>query len=82
MLAAIAARQSVLHTLGNLTLITVPGNTIASNSPFPEKKLWLMQSLLALNLAVVESDTWNEATIQARGGALADMAVKVWPALD
>src|SRR3954451_10661767 len=31
MRAAIRTRNAALHTLGNLTLITVPGNTTASN---------------------------------------------------
>lgn len=80
MLADIAKRQAALHTLGNLTLITVPGNTTASNGPFTEKKRWLKQSLLSLNLAIVENhDDWDETTIAARSKALADLAVSVWP---
>jgi hypothetical protein len=35
----IRTREAALHTLGNLTLITVPGNTTASNRAFAEKKL-------------------------------------------
>ena len=80
MLSAIAVRQAALHTLGNLTLITVPGNTTASNSAFEQKKPWLKQSLLALNLAILEEDKWDEATIRVRGEALANLAVTVWPA--
>ena len=30
----IQARDGALHTLGNLTLITMPGNTVASDSEF------------------------------------------------
>ena len=48
MLAAITSRNAFLHTLGNLTLITISGNSAASNSAFPEKKRWLQKSLLAL----------------------------------
>jgi hypothetical protein len=50
---AIIAREAALHTLGNLTLITVPGNTSASNSAFHDKAQWLRKSLLALNLAIL-----------------------------
>jgi hypothetical protein len=46
MLSAIATRQSALHTLGNLTLITVPGNTAASSRAFTEKKEWLKKAFL------------------------------------
>ena len=80
MLAAITTRDKLLQTLGNLTLITVPGNSAASNSAFHEKKAWLKQSLLALNLAVLERSTWDEAAIKDRAEVLADLAVKVWPA--
>jgi hypothetical protein len=79
MLAAIAVRQAALHTLGNLTLITVPGNTTASNSAFDQKKPWLRQSLLALNLAILDQPTWDESQITARGKLLADLAVNIWP---
>jgi hypothetical protein len=79
MLTAIAARESALHTIGNLTLITVPGNTTASNSAFNEKKMWLKMSLLALNLDITELPTWDEDQIALRGKRLADLAVKIWP---
>ncbi|MBV8522170.1 MAG: HNH endonuclease, partial [Acetobacteraceae bacterium] len=79
MLAAIEARQSALHTLGNLTLITVPANAAASNAAFPKKAQWLKQSLLALNLAILEKSAWGEREITERGNALADLAVKIWP---
>jgi hypothetical protein len=81
MLAAIAKRQAVRHTLGNLTLITVPGNTTASNSPFMKKKPWLQQSLLALNLSITEDyDAWDETAIASRSKVLGELAVSVWPA--
>ncbi len=77
----IQARDGALHTLGNLTLITVPGNSAASNSPFAEKKQWLLQSLLALNLEIVDKNTtWDVDTISRRAEALSDRAVSLWPA--
>ena len=36
MLAAIRTRDAALHTMGNLTLVTVPANTSASNRAFPD----------------------------------------------
>lgn len=80
MAGAIATRDALLQTLGNLTLVTVPANAAASNSAAEAKKQWLSQSLLALNLAIVGQPTWDESTIRARGAALADLAVDVWPA--
>ena len=79
MLVAISARQTALHTLGNLTLITVPGNSAASNAAFTNKAPWLKQSLLALNLAILEEPAWDEVRVAERGRRLADLAVKIWP---
>jgi hypothetical protein len=71
MLSAIATRQGILHTLGTLTLITVPGNTAASNSAYNEKRDWLKKSLLALNLEVIDNNNnWGETEIQNRSREL------------
>ena len=79
MLTAVRAREAAVQTLGNLTLITMPGNSTASNKAFSDKRPWLKQSLLALNLAILERESWDEAAIADRAGVLADLAVKVWP---
>lgn len=84
----IQARDGALHTLGNLTLITVPGNSVASDSEFSEKAPWLAKSLLALNLEIIEKEQmtgsdkvlWNVARISNRSNVLASRAVLVWPA--
>lgn len=81
MLEAISARERIIHTLGNLTLITVPGNIVASNSAFEAKREWLKKSLLALNLEVLERPAWNEGEIEARAARLGDLAIQVWPGL-
>lgn len=78
-LPLIRARDAALHTLGNLTLITVAGNTVASNSAFSAKKQWLSQSLLALNLEVLQAADWDVDQIGKRASALAARAVKAWP---
>lgn len=80
MIAEIRTRDAALHTLGNLTLITVSGNSTASNSAFAEKKPWLGKSLLALNLEVLEADRWDLGEIAARADKLADRAIEIWPA--
>lgn len=81
MRAAIAERERLVHTLGNLTLVTVPANAAASNSGFQQKGEWLKRSLLALNLDVLERAAWNEAEIEARADRLGQLALKVWPGL-
>lgn len=80
MLEDIRARDGLVHTLGNLTLITVPGNTAASNSDFAGKKPWLLKSLLALNLEVTSGDAWTHTSITDRSTDLAKRAAVVWPA--
>jgi len=75
MLAAIHLREAALQTLGNLSLVTVPGNGTASNRAFGDKKLWLRGSLLALNLSIPEPATWDEAAIAQR----ADAPWPTWP---
>lgn len=80
MLKEIRARDSALHTLGNLTLITVAGNSAASNSAFADKKTWLGLSLLALNLEIAERESWGVDAIEARAEVLATRATEIWPA--
>ncbi|UZE49802.1 DUF262 domain-containing protein [Rhodopseudomonas sp. P2A-2r] len=82
MLNAIRVRDSSLHTMGNLTLITVPANSTASNKAFSEKRAWLKQSLLALNVPLFERDSWHEEAITSRSKMLADTAIEIWPGPD
>ena len=84
MLTEIRARDGAVHTFGNLTLITlitVAGNSAASNSAFPEKKQWLNLSLLALNHEIVERDKCGPDAIAERAETIADRAIEIWPAV-
>ena len=75
-------RDSIIHTLGNLTLVTGPLNTSLGNRGFEEKKEKLAEhSGLVLNKEIVEHDHWDEVAIRERGERLAALAKKVWPAL-
>ena len=80
MLTEIRARDGAVHTFGNLTLITVAGNSTASNSAFPDKKQWLNLSHLALNREIVEREIWGLDAIAERAGTIADRAIEIWPA--
>lgn len=78
-------QQTWLHTLGNLTLTAY--NSDYSDRPFTEKRdmpdapeKGLKQSPLKLNQGLGVLETWDEDTIKARSGKLADLAVDVWPA--
>ena len=76
-------RSILLHSLGNLTLLTQPLNSGVSNGPFREKRPEVTkQSLLILNSyfqRFSDNDTWDEDKILERGKLLAEMAIKVWP---
>ena len=75
-------RDSLIHTLGNLTLVTGPLNTSLGNRSFKEKKEKLAEhSALVMNKEIVELDRWDEVAIRQRGERLAALAKKVWPAL-
>ncbi len=74
-------QQQWLHTLGNLTLTGY--NAEYSDRAFADKrdmKGGFAQSPLKLNAGLGQLDAWNETTIQARAGRLADQALAVWTA--
>ncbi len=69
--------QTLLHTLGNLTLSAY--NPELSNRSFPEKRGTYANSNLELNKHIAKFDKWNQESILQRAQALADQALKVWP---
>ena len=76
-------RDELLHTLGNLTLMTSSLNISSSNKSFQEKRKKLKEHTgLFLNRWFLKKDTWNESYIEERGKDLAKMAVNIWPALE
>ncbi len=76
----ISERETLLHTFGNLTLVTPTFNTSVSNRPWQEKQAALKeQSALAMNRRLVKNSSWNDAKIKTRGAWMADLAIKIWP---
>lgn len=82
-------RDSVLHTLGNLTLITGSLNPALSNASWADKRPELCKfSKLNLNRYFYppnpsEADQlkeWNEERIIERSKVLAKQALEIWPA--
>jgi len=75
-------RHTILHSLGNLTMLTQPLNSEVSNGPFRIKRPEITrQSLLVLNSyfqSFSDKDNWDENTIIERGKRLAELALKVW----
>ena len=74
------ARQRVVDTIGNLTLLTSPLNASIGNGPINEKLVAIGDhSLLRLNKAIrVEGDHWTENEILGRGRELFQFAKAIW----
>ena len=76
-------QKTWLHTLGNLTLTAY--NSDYSDRTFIEKRdmpnapeKGLKQSPLKLNQGLGILETWNEESIKARAGKLAEIGISVW----
>jgi predicted transport protein len=69
--------ETLLHTLGNLTLTGYNSNL--SNSDFEEKKSRYKESRLELNAYFSDIETWRESDIQSRAQKLAKQCLEIWP---
>lgn len=81
-----AERDALIHTLGNLTLLTSKLNTKVSNGP------WLGEcgkrhgleahDVLFLNRELLKTagDNWSDAAIRSRSGDFANAIIEIWPA--
>lgn len=78
----IAAREKLVDSIGNLTLVTGSLNPSMGKESFVDKKLQLAKSLLVLNRDVASAGTWDETIIRDRGIRLAAMAARTWAAVD
>lgn len=74
----VQAHESLVHTLGNLTLTGY--NTELSNSPFESKRSQLASSGVRMNQEIAARERWGRPQIHARAGALADRIISLWPA--
>lgn len=73
-------RDSLLHSIGNLTLLTKKLNPSVSNSAWEKKKKAIIQhSALAMNREIAEHDTWDESVIRSRSNELSELIMKSWP---
>ncbi|RQU83062.1 DUF262 domain-containing protein [Burkholderia cenocepacia] len=77
-------QQEWLHRLGNLTLSGF--NSELQAAPFQTKRDLkpggYADSSVWLNLELAKLDRWTPSEIDARGQRLAELALKVWPALE
>lgn len=75
-----ATRERLIHTFGNLTLLTHSLNSSVSNGPFLAKRDALEEhSILALNKYFRKVNGWDEQEIVRRGRLLFDQARTIWP---
>jgi uncharacterized protein with ParB-like and HNH nuclease domain len=76
-------RGRLLHSIGNLTLVTQAFNSALSNEPFAIKRQEIVTtSLLMLNTHFQrydDNDAWDEDEIVARADSLFAYALKIWP---
>ena len=73
-------RETLLHTLGNLTLVNEKLNPALSNSKWSKKKPALVKhSVLHLKDDIVEAVDWDEDSIFKRSERLAEIVCEIWP---
>ena len=71
-------RKALLHTIGNLTLITGPLNK--GNHSWKKKKRKLNKhSVLFLNRELITQEEWTENTIEIRSRDMAKRVARIWP---
>lgn len=76
-------RLMLMHTFGNLTLLTQALNSAISNGPFAAKLAEIRRhSLLRINSELLKpklDGQWTEEDIHSRGKALLLIAKQIWP---
>jgi hypothetical protein len=69
----------MIHTIGNLTLLTQPLNSSLQNTAWNDKQPEITkQSALAMNRELLDYPLWNEETIEKRGHSLLAHALVIW----
>ena len=72
--------NALIHSIGNLTILTEALNPSVSNSAWKTKKPQIMKySLLPINQLLHNQDVWDEDTIEQRSKELFKIALKLWP---
>jgi hypothetical protein len=72
-------RDVVLHTAGNLTLVTPSFNASVSNGPWSAKRPeFTKQAKLEINRSLGESEEWDEQRIAERAAQMAAIATDIW----
>ena len=76
-------RETHIHRIGNLTLVSRKLNPSMGNDPWEKKRAQLQEhSKLRLNALLCQEDEWDESAIRKRGEWLAGEIASVWPGPD
>ncbi len=79
------SRDRVIHSIGNLTLVTPGLNSFLSDDPWVQKRKGLHEhENLSINRDLLDNapDVWDENAIADRARRLCQAAIKVWPHTD
>lgn len=74
-------RNKLLHTIGNLTLLTDKLDIAVGNKSFLKKQAMYKRSMLFLNEWFLRQSHWYETQIHERSKYLANLAVEIWPSI-
>ena len=78
--AATYERNTLMHSIGNLTLATQKLNSSMSNAPWMSKRDELQEhSVLLLNNELLTRPTWDEEIIRSRSRRVAELVSARWP---
>jgi alkylated DNA nucleotide flippase Atl1 len=72
--------ESLVHTLGNLTLTGY--NAELGNDDFPTKRAKLAKSGVTMNQEIAQLQRWGRPEILGRAARLAERAISIWPGPD
>ncbi|MDY6901208.1 MAG: DUF262 domain-containing HNH endonuclease family protein [Cyanobacteriota bacterium] len=70
--------ETLINTLGNLTILDPAQNSIASNDPFEAKKELFQKSSVELTRNIGLKQAWTEQEIENHKNMLIDIALKVF----
>ncbi len=73
-------RNNLIHSIGNLTIVTMPLNATMRNASFKEKKEDLRNSIFFLNRYFDNLENWDEKEIDRRARWLFEKARYIWAA--
>ena len=76
-------RNGLIHTIGNLTLITQKLNSSLSNASWENKRHALLaHSVMNMNSELMNEFTWDESSILCRSRDMAKLIAEHWPGPD